>query len=443
MKRSTFAFTAASAILLGSIASAQGTPPNPNRENDIAGCVDANLGAGFDGFLYVYNDPSVGDAAGTQATIALATDDEDWAWKVYPKERLNYCANSAEISGLTFFSYDFDFNVTDGGINGFNAAIADLIFTVGNGGVGSVVPGNIEPDLTDPNGVLVQFGPSDVNNNTALPAPPCPPVGFLYGYGFDAAIGTGAGDGIIIVADGTEDLVQTQVIPGAGHTFSGGNSCGDPNAGTGSLVDLHSGCGLGGIGETPFDLLGGVSPYGGFGIAGAIFGQDATCEIAVASIQLFQPTMTTRMDSAVGNPIEEGLAAVHYDCPPGTGGSLGARMYAWEAIGESGAIIPSLALIPAGGCAPFLGGQTGINLAGPLTGIFLNLWQIPIVQADNDAAATATVFDDGVGNALQLPLPAQLIPVGVTIPLHFQGWWRAFPGDPLRNTNVHTMFLHG
>jgi hypothetical protein len=438
MKRSTFALTATFALLLGSMASAQGTPPNPANENDMATTVSVNGGD----FLYVYNDPSLGQAAGLAVAVADAVDDTDWYWKVNPKGTLNSCNDALEMAGLTFFIFDFDFAVGDGGVNGFNCAAPDMIFSDSNNGVGSVTPGNLEPDFLDAAATLLQFGPSDINNNTILPDPGCPPAGYLYGYQLDAALSTGVGDGLIILADGATDLVQTVVLPGGAHTFSGGNSCLDPTAGTGTLPDLHSGTAAGGIGETQFDVLGdGLSANGGYGIAGAITGTDVNAEIAVNSVQFFEPITVMRVDSATGVGMEEGTGSINYDCPAGVGGALGARLYAWQGIGRPAAVLGTLAA-PLGTCVNFLGGKLGLSPTDPLFGIFLGLWQGTVVQTDNGLPLGGTVFDDGTFDTLSLPLPAQVIPVGFTVPLSFQGFYKTTSGAVV-GSQVRKLFLHG
>jgi hypothetical protein len=97
---------------------------------------------------------------------------------------------------------------------------------------------------------------------------------------------------------------------------------------------------------------------------------------------------------------------------------------------------------PLAACIPFKGGSLGISPVDPFFNIFLGLWQGAIIQTNNGLAATGTEFDDGTFTTLSLPLPAQVIPVGVTVPLSFQGFWKK-PGGTVEGTNITRFFMHG
>src|SRR5262249_30170929 len=141
----------------------------------------------------------------------------------------------------------------------------------------------IEPDQNDATATLVTFGPGGPKNNVFITNPGCPPPGYVYGFEIDVDVtgGAGVGAGIPIVANGATDRSFTAFIPGAGHTFSGANTCNDGN-GDGAAVDSHSSDVGGAIGETQFDVVGGGvgSLFGGFGTLGATAGQDGVHEAA-------------------------------------------------------------------------------------------------------------------------------------------------------------------
>jgi hypothetical protein len=425
MKRSTFAFSAAAAtLLLCRIAGAQTIPGNEN---------DLQLANGTD-IVYIYDDPSIGPGVGTSGVPDFATN--SYYWKVMSKDTLRHCSGTMEITGMDIWNFDGDYAVLEGGVN--NTALADSFISTGL----ATVP--IEPDQADAGATLLTFGPGGPKNNIFVTNPGCPPPGYIYGFEFEVDItgGAGVGSGIPMAANGATDRVFTSFIPGAGMTFSGANTCGDGN-GDGAAVDGHSSDVGGAIGETQFDVVGGGvgSLFGGFGTLGATAGQDGVHEVAQQFLEFAEPTLAMNVNSATGQGIEEGLAGVHYDCPPAVGGSIGARLYAWQGKGRPAAVMGTLSA-PLAACVNFKGGKLGLSPTDPLFNIFLGLWQGTVIQTDNGLAATGTVFDDGTFTTLSLPLPGQVIPVGVTIPLSFQGFYKKTTGT-VEGSQVTRLFLHG
>lgn len=425
MKRSTFAFSAASALLLCGIAGAQTIPGNEN---------DLQLANGTD-IIYIYDDPSIGPGVGTSGVPDFATN--SYYWKVMSKDTLRHCAGTMEVTGMDIWDFDSDFTALEGGVN--NTALADSLISLCDS---TTVP--IEPNQADATATLLSFGPGGPKNNAFLTDPGCPPVGYIYGYELEVDItgGAGVGAGIPMVANGATDQCFTTFIPGAGHTFAGPNSCAD-GQGDGAMPDAHSSDVGGAIGETQFDVVGGGvgSLFGGFGTLGASAGTDGVKEVAQQFLEFAEPTLAMHVNSATGQGLEEGLAGVHYNCPPAVGGSLGARLYAWQGLGRPAAVMGTLAA-PLASCVNFKGGKLGLSPTDPLFNIFLGLWQGVVIQTDNGAAATGTVFDDGTFTTLSLPLPGQVIPVGVTVPLSFQGFWKKTSGT-VEGSQVTRLFLHG
>jgi hypothetical protein len=431
MKRSTFGFSAAAAALLFSgIAGAQVIPGNEN---------DLQLQNGID-LIYIYTDPSIGPSVGSSGIADFATN--DFFWRVDSKDTLRHCAGTVEITGFDIWDFDGDFTALEGGLN--NTALADYYISKSDTTNPPANPGQIEPDQTDPNGVVLTFGAGGPKNNAFLTDPGCPPVGFITGYELEVDItgGAGVGAGIVVTADGVTDLCLTTFIPGAGHTYSGANTCADGN-GDGSMPDGHSTDVGGAIGETAFDLIGGgqYSAFGGFGQAGALGGTDGVKEHASNFLEFAEPILAMNVNSSTGQGIEEGQAGVHYDCPPAAGGSLGARLYAWQGLTRPAAVMGTLAA-PLPVCVNFKGGKLGLSPTDPLFNIFLGLWQGTVIQTDNGLPMTGTVFDDGTFTTLSLPLPGQVIPVGVTIPLSFQGFYKKTSGL-VEGSQVTRWFMHG
>jgi len=420
--------SALSALLLVRAAGAQVIPGNEN---------DLTLNNGWD-LMYVYDDPSIGPPVGTSGVPDFATN--SWFWKVMPKETLLHRTGVMEATGLDFLHQDGDFGVTE---NGNNTAFADYFVSGADTTNPPLEPGLIEPDQADPNGVLISFGPGGPKNNVFITDPGCAPTAYAWAYEIDVDLtgGAGPGAGIPILADGLHDLCLTTFVPGAGHTYSGPNTCGDDN-GDGAVVDGHSSNMVGAIGETPFDLDGGGnSRFGGFGTLGMAAGTDGVHEAPASCLQFAEPTLAMVVNSATGQGLEEGLAGVHYNCPVGAGGSIGARLYAWQGLGRPAAVVGTLAP-PLPSSLKFKGGDLLLSPVDPLFQLFLGLWQGTVVQTDNGHAATGTEFDDGTFTTVQLPLPPQVVSIGTTVTLSFQGFWKK-PSGQLEGSQVTRFFMHG
>ena len=409
----------AASLVLAVIAPAQTIPGNEN---------DLQLANGID-VVFTYSDPSIGGSGvpdfGTH----------EYIWKVISKDVLRHCSGAMEVTGMDVWSFDGDYGTFEGPNN---TSIADYMLSKTVAGI------PIEPDQADATATLLSFGPGGPKNNIFLPDPGCTPPGYVYGYELDVDItgGAGAGSGIQVTANGATDLCFTAFIPGGGQTYSGANSCSNGN-GDGVTPDAHSSDAGGAIGETQFDVVGGgvASLFGGFGGPSGTLGADGVHEVAQQFLEFAEPTLAMHVNSSTGQGLEEGLAGVHYDCPPAVGGTIGARLYAWQGLGRPAAVMGTLAA-PLAACVNFKGSKLGLSPTDPLFNLFLGLWQGVVVQTDNGSAATGTVFDDGTFTTLSLPLPAQVVPLGVTVPLSFQGFYKK-PSGTLEGSQVTRLFLHG
>jgi hypothetical protein len=401
----------------------------PGNENDL------QLANGMD-IIYIYSDPSIGPSVGSSSFAA-----NDFFWKVMSKDTLRHCSGTMEVTGLDIWNFDGDYIKMEGPNN---TALADYFISKGDSVNPPVNPLQIEPDQADPNGVMISFGPGGPKNNSFFTNPGCPPFGYIYGFELDVDItgGAGIGAGITVTANGLEHLCLTTFIPGAGHTFSGFNLCGN-GQGDGAMVDAHSSDVAGAIGETQFDVVGGglYSAFGGYAQAGVLGGAEGVHEAAQNFLEFAEPVLAMVVSSATGQGLEEGLAGVHYNCPPGPGGSIGARLYAWQGLyGQPAAVVGTLGP-PLPTCVKFKSSKLGLNPTDPLFNVFLGLWQDYVTQTDNGNPATLTPFDDGTATMANLPLPPQVIPVGITVPLSFQGFWKTATG--VECSQVTRLFMHG
>jgi hypothetical protein len=357
----------------------------------------------------------------------------DWVWRVWPWETLDSCTPTLEITGLHIGLFDTDFATF---VNGNNTCFADMMLSAGLE-VPSI-PGLIMPDFLDPFRTLISFGPGNPNN-ISLPDPGCPGPGELPGYEVELDItgGQGVGAGVLYASDGLRDLVLTAFMP-PGFSLSatggtGGNACG---MGDYPSPDGHS------TDEEAFDVLGtGYSPYGGR-VTGNVVDPDAPSEVWASYVEFAEPMLALRMDSGHGLGPTEGLHGIHYDCPPDGGGSIGARLYDWAQIGASAVVMGTLSP-PLESCLNFKGGKLGLRPTDPFFNFLLGQWSGTVVQtSDTHGPPTGTIFDNGEMATASLPLPPQLIPLGLTVPLSFQGFTKK-PGQPAHGTQVTTLYLHG
>jgi hypothetical protein len=421
------AFVATAGALLATLAPlavAQTIPANLN---------DLQLANGTD-IIYIYDDPSIGPGVGTSGVPDFATN--SYFWKVMSRDVLRSASGTMEVTGVSVWNHDGDYGVYEGPNN---TAAPDLYISKG---ISTSLA--IEPDPSDPNATLLTFGPGGPKNNIFLTDPSCasPPYVFAYELDVDITGGAGPGSGIDVPANGSEDLVFTVFVPGAGHTYSGPNTCMNGD-GDGAAVDAHSSDAGGAIGETQFDLIGGgvASTFGGYGTLGATVGTDGVHEVAQAMLSFAEPVLVMFVDSATGQGPEEGLAGLHYDCPTTTGGTIAARLYAWQGVGRPAAVMGTLSP-PLPTFLNFKGGKLGLSPTDPLFNAFLGLWQGTVIQTDNGWPATGTAYDDGTFTTSKVPLPPQAIPIGTTLPLSFQGFYKASSGA-LVGSQVTRFFLHG
>ncbi len=439
MKRSTFALSAAAALLLSGFAAAQVV--NLNNDND------QQLNNGGD-FIYNYGaSPTPGPMVGTSGVPDYATN--QWFWKVNSRDTMRRCNGTIELVGLDMFNSDGDYTATD--INLLNTNNQDVHVTSQDTVNIPVNAGQIEPDQAA--GVLFSFGAppaGSVENNDFLTDPGCPPVGYINVYELDVDVtgGLGAGFGVTFTADGLTDLIQTVFIPGGSFlddaTLGHPNSCADNNGDGNIGADEHSGTAAGGPGEEGFDTIGGnlYSAFGGYGSIGLLGGTDVVKETYAGFPQFAEPIVVNRMNSNLGQGATEGLNGVHYDCSPIAGGQLGARLYAWQGIGRPGFVLGGVA--PLAVCANLKGDKLGINPAifPGIWSTFLNNWQGVVIQTDNGAPATNTGFDDGTHTTILFGLPPQVIAIGGSAALYFQGGYKKV-GGLISLSQVSKLTLHG
>jgi len=415
---------------------AQGSPSNPNNENDLV------LNNGVD-LVYIYDDPSIGAPVAT-ASAASQFATNTFFWKVFPRQVMRSCTGALELSGLDFFIGDTDSLALDA--SGNNTILPDMVISRGvDGGLVGLNPGQIGPD---PAHLLfeISFGQGGPGpNNAWLPPSICAPEPWGTGeWELNLTFGTGPGTGLTLEADGSADVVLTTFIPG-GMDGSGPNVCDPSSSGNGDYVssDWHSSNAAGGnTGETMFDVLGtGYSPYGGFGSQGWYGGEDWVDETLCTALQFVEPMLNVRCDTGAGiiGP-ETGTNGLHFDTGSGHA-KLGARLYAWQGIGRPAGVMATLTP-PLPICLPFHGGQLGLAPTDPLFGPTLALWQSPplIQQTDDGYPPTFTPYDDGTFDTLLLPIPA--LPVGTSVSLNLQGFFKRADGG-LVGSQVWTTFLHG
>jgi len=401
----------AAGLLLSPAPLAQGSPPNPANMNDL------QLQNGVD-TVFTFSDPS---------------SELDWVWRVYPANTLRPCDFTLEVTGLHIGVFDTDFATF---VNGKNTCLADMMLSLGI--ASSTFPGLIEPVFHDPIGMIMSFGPGDPNNIT-LPDPGCPGPGELAGYDVEVDLtgGLGAGEGIVLTYTGLSSFVFTAFMP-PGFSLSasggtGGNACG---LGDYPSPDGHS------TDEEAVDILGtGYSRYGGAYLGGLVLAEPPS-SVWASYLEFAEPMLSLRMDSGNGLGPTEGMHSVHYDCPPGAGGSIGARLYDWDQIGADGVVMGTLAG-PLASCLNFKGGQLGLQPADPLFSLFLGKWSGTVVQtSDTHGPPTGTIFDNGEMTTADLPLPPQLVPVGLGLAIFFQGFTKK-PGQPARGSQVTLLQIYG
>jgi len=453
MKRFTLASSSAlAALLMCGLASAQGNAGNQN---------DLRLENEGD-FLYVYDDPSIGPNVGSSGVPDFATN--TYLWRTFSRDTLRHCSGTMEITSIDFSDFDTDWTAVD--LNGNNTAIADLYLSAADPAGPQAPTGTFAPDQAVGLGITFGNGATPGINNAFITDPGCAPAGQIAGYEFqvDLTGGLGAGNGVAITANGATDLLYTTFIPGGGQTITGPSSCVANPIGDASLCDLHSGSLGAGASEQEngFDIqgLGTDSCFGGFGTLGATAGADAVAEVNCNYCQFTEPTLAMVTASGVGHvdpgpaagvtltnsnvQLEEGLAGVHYNCPPvgNTQGRLAARLYAWQGLGRPAAVMGTISA-PLASCVNFKGGKLGLSPTDPLFNTFLGLWQGAVTKRNNQYALPQNNdFDDAVLDTLALPLPAQLIPIGVTVPLSFQGFYKKTTGT-VEGSQVTKLSLHG
>ncbi len=348
---------------------------NTNNENDL------ELQNGTD-IIYYLNAPSVGSPQGTNPPSFVG----DFYWKVFPKEVMSIgsaaqtapaspanAAGTMEVSGQAFEIYDSDWTTP--------AILYDQMITRGITSTAAGSQGNIQPDFTDPNAVVIFLngpGPGGPGTgNSGLPAPPggCPPGGGLNGYIIDVQFGTGVGDGIIVTADGQTDLVLTSFFPG-GMSLVGGACAG----GDFSFENAQSSNAQSGYPEQQADwLLSGNSAYSGYHPAG--FGNipDVRQETPRQTLQFFESTLTGRVNVGNGNAAnpETGLAALNVSTASGLV-QYGFRVYSRQSVGNFaivafGAYNPGTNPLAPPGLQPVFGFPLMLDPQDPLFTFSLNL----------------------------------------------------------------------
>lgn len=360
--------------------------------------------------VFGYSSPSVGFSTGANPPDFSG----DWYWKVYDAASLTTSSTSSEITGWSISLFDTDWSTAP--------AFYDTIFAKGI--ASTVNPGNIEPDFTDPNGVLVSLGVAPFGDPCVINPPlcgggACAPAGQVVGYAVEVGIGTCTGDGILFTSDDSTHLTESSFLPGGMLSTTGTGMCGN---GDYALMDVHS------QDETQADVVPGYSPFGGFNVPGTGLVPEPITEVAEQHIETCSTTLNIRLGPPVAVPIpygtagqgETGVAGVNADLS-GTGGAglpFGYRLF--DDVGLTQAVPFALAsscvlVPPAPPGIPILGGNVLLNLADPV--VFIAIRQGPILLDHPPGAPTA--FDNGVyesQNPAQIPISA----VGKTV------WSQAF-----------------
>jgi hypothetical protein len=280
---------------------------------------------------------------------------------------------------------------------------------------------------------------------------PCPPANSLNGFDVEEDL---SGTPINVRADGLTDLVFTTFQAGNMSQAPGwlGSTCPAGNYGDN---DLHCGVANGGIGETNFDDFGlGQNQWGGFVENGLGTGADANNEGQVIWGGYNESTVQMLLDSGTGNGIEEGRCTYDYDCPAAANvGQLSARVYSFQNIGQRALVIGSLSLKPA--CANLKGAKLAVNI-DIVTSLLLKFWSFSpassIIKLTDNGAVPAVGLPDGfkdgtadmlIAGVFALPLPAQVVPLNVTINAFFQGFVKKTGNPALENTQATGCAFHG
>lgn len=410
----------AAVLVLGVCASAQ--PANPANQNDLT------LHNGLDGF-FIFSDPSVGAATGTNPPNLNG----DLFWKVFPKEAMHFGTSAAggnppgtaEISGIRVSIADTDWSTSP--------AMHDLILTPGRPSPTAAFAGNIEPDYTSPAAIFISFGPSGLPDPCTIPGSGCTggcPTGLNY-YDIDLFFGTGAGDGIVVQADGTVDWTLVSFLPG-GMTATGGR------CGAGDYVTqaaYSSNFFTGGREEKQADWLGtGFSAFSGQSIGnfnGAPTGYvpDVIQDTPALEISFVQPILTPMVDIGDG-VMDRGLVTLNVSTGTGTV-SMGFESFDYRSIGST--LLTSGVLAGTTLPVPGLGGLL-LDPSDPVFNFLLSLNLIgnyAYVAGPQSAPGVVSTFHDGIALTPMVPLPVTTAAAGFA----FQG---AAIGGAIRFTNVFT-----
>ena len=316
-------------ILLCALASLGAAPTAAQGANDLI------LNNGVDR-LFVFSDPSIGSPAGTFPP--------DWTsdlfYKVFPRETVHAPDGDLLLTGLNLVIYDTDWTTSPDFFDMFLSA--GIESSLGSG----ANPGNIEPLIGDPMGLLISPGPSGLPDPCLAPGDPlgcggpCPPFDPLAGFGAAGyeidvqLLSPIALDGTSFhAADGNTDVVLTFFHPG-GMPFSAGGTCGQ---GDYVIADAHSTPFVfaPGIPETQADWLGtGYSAYSGFQV-GLFpgFTAEGVDESPWGVLQFDEAMLNVTVDPAGGPPLETGLAGINPSVGLGFT-ELGVQIHADQNIGD-------------------------------------------------------------------------------------------------------------
>ena len=352
--------------------------------------------------LFLYSDPSVGFPTGTYPPDFSG----DLFWKVLPRDVLLSPSGTLEISSLEFEIYDTD--------PATPAPIYDFMVTRGK--PSAAFPGAVEPDFSDPNAVFLSAGtglvPSICPYFPEICPPLCQPVIFEFPliYTINLQLGTCSGDGLVIPADGSRDLVVTAFAPGGMH-FEGGPPSSCPGLSGYSLfqgdyvmMDLHS------TDESQADWLGtGYGAHGGWQIGGSSSGPEAIMETWTLRVQFCEPILNVALGDDPpytggfpwGGVHSAGLAGVHASVGSGTT-SLQYVLFDLAGVGQLAIAASSIApTLPPPGFS-FLGAPLLLDPSDP------------VVPASLQTGPVLSVLDSGGPDGLfaagaLLPVPPSAV----------------------------------
>jgi len=388
-------------------------------------------------FLVFLNEPTVG------CDPVSGDYDGDLYTKVIPKQVLRHAKGTMDLNAISYLLFDQDWDQDDATLWAYSLSIGVDSGDVGGSGTN---PGNIEPDFTDPNLIVVPEMPS-VGLGNPLGFGNCPTPGELAGWEItETFVDPNTGQPIplqVLTADGTTDYVFTHFFPDNQSFFNGGLSCASNGNMSLSFFESDDFCCNLGEGENQTDWLGtGYSAYGATRRSGAAFIAENTNQTAQVRFFFQEPTLNMYVDTGLDGGLEEmGLAGLNLPLgvdglgvPTGDTARLGLRLYSDNAAPSSpgaspdhvGLVWATIGAPLAAPGAPIFGTCLMLNPADPIFGSSGEGWGFAFFNGfDNDADPDV---DETYFTTFMPTLSPSIDLVGVT--LHAQGF--DFLASPLQ-----------